>query len=459
MYAFKDYDILLPYTLISELVNLVSSKNEVSRAARAARRVIYEIINSKNEGVRNGSFTQYSLGKGKGNLLIGDMNAFTLPKGMSANDVYSHKENDHVFIDICQKISFLQKSENLSKRYQADRAIALLYKEIRLVTNDQGMLIKAQPLNIQAEEYKALKVESEKLPKGFTALDEIPNIPKSFNGEVSRKEIGIPTKKIIPSNNFYYAENTSSHFIFGNGKQAIGFRSVAISKLSAAGIQPKHGDIFQGMALDALLNPKASLVTITGHAGTGKTLLSLAVALQSVANKTHTKIIGARPVVGIGEGHGFLPGDLQEKIAPYMAPFHDNIHAIKNALSNTDPLMKKIAQGLDKTNQHNWFNTGIIEFISIHFIRGRTFNNTFIIIDEAQNLTPAEVKAIITRAGEGTKIILCGDIEQIDTPYLNKDNNGLSYVITKMKDEDDFIHIHLPHGQRSSLANKASMLL
>lgn len=142
MYAFKDYDILLPYTLISELVNLVSSKNEVSRAARAARRVIYEIINSKNEGVRNGSFTQYSLGKGKGNLLIGDMNAFTLPKGMSANDVYSHKENDHVFIDICQKISFLQKSENLSKRYQADRAIALLYKEIRLVTNDQVCLLR-----------------------------------------------------------------------------------------------------------------------------------------------------------------------------------------------------------------------------------------------------------------------------------------------------------------------------
>ena len=222
---------------------------------------------------------------------------------------------------------------------------------------------------------------------------------------------------------------------------------VRVEKQRCYGIEPRNSE--QTFAFEALLNPNVQLVSLTGMAGTGKTLLAVAAALQQEMN--YDQILLARPVIPLqNQEIGFLPGDIKDKIGPYMLPLFDNISFIKSRLkSNTKDVLK-----IDEL-----LRTEKMTISPLAYIRGRSLSNTFFIIDEAQNLTPHEIKTIITRAGENTKIILTGDIFQIDSPYLDLRSNGITYLTDKMHGQDLFAHVNLVKGERSPLAELAGNIL
>ncbi len=213
------------------------------------------------------------------------------------------------------------------------------------------------------------------------------------------------------------------------------------------GIKPRNAE--QTFAIHALLNPEVRLVTINGVAGTGKTLIALAAALEQRRN--YKQIYLARPIVPLSNKDiGYLPGDIKSKLNPYMEPLWDNMKFIQNQFNESDKDFIRISEMLNQEK---------LMIQPLAYIRGRSFSNIFFIVDEAQNLTPHEVKTIITRAGENTKIVFTGDIYQIDTPYLDSQSNGLSYLIDRLQDHELYAHVTLEKGERSELANLANELL
>lgn len=220
-----------------------------------------------------------------------------------------------------------------------------------------------------------------------------------------------------------------------------------VIKTDAFGVVPKNAE--QAFALDAIMNPDIKLVSIQGVAGTGKTLLSLAGALEQRRN--YQQIYLARPIVPLSNKDiGYLPGDVNSKLNPYMEPLWDNLKYIRSLFSEKDKEHKQLNEMVEAQK---------LVVCPLAYIRGRSLSNVFFIVDEAQNLTPHEVKTIITRAGENTKIIFTGDVYQIDTPYLDAQSNGLSYLIDKVKGQPLYAHITLEKGERSELANLANDLL
>jgi PhoH-like ATPase len=251
--------------------------------------------------------------------------------------------------------------------------------------------------------------------------------------------------KEIKGHQFYILKN--------NGSSALAHYNPANKKLSRVikqttyGIDPRNAE--QTFAIDVLSNPDIQLVSLTGKAGTGKTLLALATALQQ--HKRYKQIFLARPIVPLANRDmGFLPGDLKEKMDPYMQPLYDNLTVIKHKFSHQSPEFLRINDMMKEEK---------LVITPLAYIRGRSLSSIFFIVDEAQNLTPHEIKTIITRAGEGTKMVFTGDIEQIDSPYLDIASNGLSYLSDKMKNQDIFAHVNLVKGERSFLAELASKLL
>ncbi|MCK4630774.1 MAG: PhoH family protein, partial [Bacteroidales bacterium] len=220
-----------------------------------------------------------------------------------------------------------------------------------------------------------------------------------------------------------------------------------IEKLPAYGIDPRNAE--QTFSIDALTRQEIQLVALTGKAGTGKTLLALAAAMHQ--RKNYKQIFLARPIVPLANRDlGYLPGDVQEKLDPYMQPLHDNLTVIKHKFNQNSNEYQRIEEMLKEEK---------LLITPLAYIRGRSLSKIFFIVDEAQNLTPHEVKTIITRAGEGTKLVFTGDIEQIDSPYLDTGSNGLTYLTDKMRGQEIFAHVNLVKGERSFLAELASKLL
>lgn len=252
----------------------------------------------------------------------------------------------------------------------------------------------------------------------------------------------------MPENNTFYIlkglESNASILAFYHAEQNDFSK---ISKTKAYNISPKNAE--QAFALNAILDPNIKLMTIQGVAGTGKTLLALAGALEQ--RKDYKQIFLARPIVPLSNKDiGYLPGDIKSKLNPYMEPLWDNLKFIQNQYQETDKEYQRIN---DMINQEK------LVIQPLAYIRGRSLSNIFFIVDEAQNLTPHEVKTIITRAGENTKIIFTGDVFQIDTPYLDSQSNGLSYLIDRVRKHPLYAHIKLEKGERSELANLANDLL
>jgi len=223
-------------------------------------------------------------------------------------------------------------------------------------------------------------------------------------------------------------------------------------KREVAGINPKN--IEQECALDALLAPEIEVVALTGKAGTGKTLLALAAALHLYEKGLYEQIMVSRPVVPMGNDLGFLPGEVEDKLRPWMQPIFDNLELIVNT-----PKEVKDNRANRYKNYNYLIETGVVQIEPLTYIRGRSLPRRFLIIDEAQNLRPLDVKTILTRAGENTKVVLAGDLDQVDTPYLDSQSNGLAYLISRFINEESFFYLNLTKGVRSALAEKAARLL
>ncbi|HBP45223.1 MAG TPA: ribonuclease [Flavobacteriales bacterium] len=418
---FEENQVAIPITVLEELDQFKVGNETKNFEARECIRIIDRL--SKTQTLQDWIDIDNGEG-GKLKIVLHKESEYS-----EANQVFGSKSNDHRILDAALK---LQKEDPTTS--------------VTLVTKDINLRLKAKALELPAEDYKNGQVRDVKLRfTGKTLIEGIDadDIRKLYVQGSSRKITMLDPHR---QNNHYYVLRNGSSSALGYFSEAS--KSIErIDKDYAYGIKPRNAE--QAFALHAITNPDVSLVTICGVAGTGKTLLALAGAIEQ--RNRFNQIILARPIVALSNRDiGFLPGDAEEKINPYMQPLWDNLNFIKSQFGKNERKSRVIDEL--KTQKK-------ITICPLAYIRGRSLANAIFIIDEAQNLTPHEVKTIITRAGENCKIVLTGDIRQIDTPYLDEQSNGLSYVIDRLRGKDLYAHITLEKGERSNLANLANTFL
>lgn len=418
---FDEHDIGIPITVLEELDNFKKGNDTKNFEAREFIRLIDKLANGQmlhHWNSLNGST------KGKFKVLMNTNSS------VDANKIFNEDKADHRILN-----SALQLKKEAKN------------KKVVLVSKDINLRLKAKALGLHAEDYTTGKVKNiSSLYTGKTVIEDCD--PNAINllydkGYCPPEEILFDEK---PMKNHYY--------IFKSGKKSIlAFNNPVsgmmehVEKRSVYGIKPRNAE--QAFAIHALLKPEIRLVSMQGVAGTGKTLIALAAALEQ--KKDYRQIYLARPIVPLSNKDiGYLPGDIKSKLNPYMEPLWDNLKFIQSQYSENDKEYSKIIEMI---------NNEKLVITPLAYIRGRSLSNICFIVDEAQNLTPHEVKTIITRAGENTKIIFTGDIFQIDTPYLDSQSNGLSHLIDRIKDHELYAHITLERGERSDLANLANELL
>jgi PhoH-like ATPase len=319
-------------------------------------------------------------------------------------------------------------------------------RKVVLVTKDVNLRLKARSLNLNSEDYETGKIKNvEGLYKGITLIETGDSqIIDTLHHQGQAEPAPVLDSKPVANHYFIIKNNKNSTLAYYNPENNLLER---VEKTYACGIKPKNAE--QAFAMHALMNDNIRLVSIQGVAGTGKTLLALACALEN--RSAFRQIFLARPIIPLNNKDiGYLPGDIKAKINPYMEPLWDNLKFIQSQFKETSKENQRIKELVD---------TEKLMVTPLAYIRGRSLSNIMFIVDEAQNLTPLEIKTIITRAGEGTKIVFTGDINQIDTPYLDAQSNGLSYLIDRMRNQPLYAHITLEKGERSSLANLANSLL
>jgi len=418
--CFEENNVAIPITVLEELDNFKRGNDTKNFEAREFIRILDRLSNA---------FTLQDWipinGPEKGKFKIVMEND---ELSADAVKIFGNK-NDHKILNAALS---LQKSNKDSK--------------VVLVSKDINLRLKAKALNIKAEDFETGKIDRDSTL--YTGRQVIDNVESDFINKLYKQsqieDLSLLEEKVVP-NGFYILKNGKSSVLsyfnpFDNHLERV-------EKQYVYGIKPRNAE--QTFALHALLNPDIKLVTLQGVAGTGKTLLALASALEQ--HNLYHQIVLARPIVPLSNKDiGYLPGNAEDKINPYMQPLFDNLKFIKNQFGEKEKKYRKIEEMEEN---------GKLKISALAFIRGRSLSNVIFIVDEAQNLTPHEVKTIITRAGENTKIIFTGDVFQIDTPYLDEQSNGLSYLIDRLKGNDLFAHITLEKGERSELANLANDLL
>ena len=418
---FGEHNVVIPITVLEELDNFKKGNDTKNFAAREFSRYIDKLSG-------NNSLQEWTNINGKHNGLF--KIEMSQASSVDAEKVFGERKADHRILNCALYIA-----ENYPE------------KKVVLVTKDINLRLKAKSLNLNAEDYETGKIKHvDELYTGITPLEKIPVSTIDELYETGISSVPASMKKVRPlANHNFILRNGSKSVLASFDSEKNALRRV--QKTSAFGVVPKNAE--QAFALDIILNPNISLVTIQGVAGTGKTLLSLAGALEQRRN--FHQIYLARPIVPLSNKDiGYLPGDIKSKLNPYMEPLWDNLKFIKNQFSEKEKEYKQINEMVENEK---------LVVCPLAYIRGRSLSNVFFIVDEAQNLTPHEVKTIITRAGENTKIVFTGDIYQIDTPYLDAQSNGLSYLIDKIKDKHIYAHVTLEKGERSELANLANELL
>ncbi|MBI2026204.1 MAG: PhoH family protein [Deltaproteobacteria bacterium] len=334
-----------------------------------------------------------------------------------------------------------------SKRYQKEKD-----RKLVLVTKDVNLRVRADALGIPTEDYEASSVEIENLYSGFRSLE----VPKEVVDQFfSERKIELSEEKYhFYPNEFVVLKSAEDPHYTAYGRYQSDKKQIfplIRKKEGAWGIHPKN--IEQNFALDLLLDDSIPLVSLIGKAGTGKTLLALAAGLYKTIDEGHYhKLLVSRPIFPMGKDIGFLPGDVEEKLNPWMQPIFDNIEFILGGTNKE--YYKRAAAGY-----RDLINQGMLNIEPLTYIRGRSIPNQYLIVDEAQNLSPHEIKTIMTRVGENTKIVLTGDCYQIDNPYIDSSNNGLTYVVERFKDVPLAGHITLSKGERSALSELATKLL
>lgn len=419
---FEEHDVAIPISVLEELDSFKKGNDTINFEARQFIRFVDKL----SEGNSLNQWIQLSSEKPSCFTVVMQESG---TEEQNAVKIFGDRKADHLILNAALFI----------KQEYSDRPVIL-------VTKDVNLRLKARSLNLQSEDYETGKIQNlEGLYRGIAQLDleESDMIDKIHQMEsVHYSDV----MKSEPYNNHYFIikNHRSSTLAYFNPETK---NLERVEKRHAYGIKPRNAE--QTFAMHALFNNNIKLVTIQGVAGTGKTLIALAAALEQRSN--FRQIYLARPIVPLNNKDiGFLPGDIKAKINPYMEPLWDNLKVIQNQYSENSKEYQKVKELVDNEK---------LMVTPLAYIRGRSLANIIFIVDEAQNLTPLEVKTIITRAGEGTKIIFTGDINQIDTPYLDSQSNGLSFMIDRLKGQPLYAHITLEKGERSELANLANELL
>ncbi len=421
MRKFAEHDVAIPIVVLEELDRFKRGNEQINAQARHFLRELDGLTGEVvfDEGARLGD------GLGRVRVLV---NPTWDP---AVREVFQADTPDHRILNTAIK---LMKAEE--------------YETVIVVSKDTNLRMKAKSLGIPAHDYTSDKVES--LDKVYSGRRVLEGIDGALIDRLHTAPHQIPADEVdlvddpVPNENYIIRTGSKSVLATYDPFEGLFER---VERCTAYGIHSRNAE--QAFALHALLDTRLQLVTLTGKAGTGKTLLALAGALER--RSVFRQIFLARPIVPLSNRDiGFLPGDEQSKIGPYMAPLFDNLTVIKHQFMPQDDRYSAIDTMLESNK---------LVITPLAYIRGRSFQKVCFIVDEAQNLTPHEVKTIITRAGEGAKIILTGDIEQIDQPYLDSLSNGVTYVINRMKGQNMYAHVTLTKGERSHLAELASHLL
>lgn len=418
---FQEHDVAIPITVLEELDKFKRGNEDINFQARQFLRDLDQLTGDLL------STTGAPLGSGRGGVRV----------------ILGAEQDDRIasaFLQNTPDHRILNTTASLQKERPARKVI--------LVSKDTNLRVKAKGIGVLAQDYTSDKIESfDKLYMGKRVVENVDaDVISGFytgSGVVSAEAV-TDVQDPIANENFVLRAGSKS--VLASFKAATN-SFVRVEKKTCYGISPRNAE--QSFAVNALLDDDIRLVTLAGTAGTGKTLLALAAALE--CRQQYRQILLARPVVPLSNRDlGFLPGDISDKLDPYMQPLYDNLTVIRHQFHESSPAAQRIQEMRESEK---------LLVTPLAYIRGRSLQKIFFIVDEAQNLTPHEIKTIITRAGEGTKIIFTGDIRQIDQPYLDALSNGLSYLINRMVGQSIFAHITLEKGERSALADLASELL
>jgi PhoH-like ATPase len=449
LFRFEEHDVYLPMMTLEELDNHKKGMSEVARNARQVSRTLDALIANVNDDEIESGIPLAKLGNkdAKGRLYFQTkLNGAALPEGLPSGKA------DNQILGVVRAL----------EDQQPGRAVVLVSKDI-------NMRIKARALGLPAEDYFNDHVleDTDLLYSGIVQLPDdfwdkhgknMESWQENRNGtSATYYRVTGPLIPTLLANQFVYYEPKNGEAPFYgqvreiNGKTAVfqTLRDYSHAKNSVWGVTARNRE--QNFALNLLMNPEVDFVTLLGQAGTGKTLLALAAGLaQVLETKLYNEIIVTRVTVPVGEDIGFLPGTEEEKMSPWMGAFDDNLEVLMKSDSEAGDWGRAATQDLIRSR---------IKIKSLNFMRGRTFVNKFLIIDEAQNLTPKQMKTLVTRAGPGTKILCLGNIAQIDTPYLTEGSSGLTYVVDRFKGWSHSGHVTLARGERSRLADHATEVL
>ncbi len=419
IFRFEDNDVVIPITVIEEIDRFKKDLNETGRNARQVSRYLDRL-------------------RGQGQLSAG----VPLPGGGTLR------------VELGRETANGLPPDDPAKHDNRILAIALDVKArngqpVVFVTKDTNLRIKADAVSLKTEDYESDKVSIDEV---YSGVREVVVPGEQIDAFYATGEARMPELDLYP-NQFVVLrdEAAPSHSALGKHLHKEG-RIVPIGRRKEAvwGIFPRNRE--QIFALDLLLNDEVQLVTLIGKAGTGKTLLALAAGLhKTVEESVYQRLLVSRPIFPLGRDIGFLPGDVNEKLKPWMQPIFDNVELLMGGIEGRG---KKMHRGYQEL-----MDMGMLEIEPLTYIRGRSIPHQFLLVDEAQNLTPHEIKTIVSRAGEHTKLVLTGDPYQIDNPYVDSDSNGLTYLIEKFKGEPIAGHVTLVKGERSRLAELAANLL
>ncbi len=422
LHSFADNIVVLPIEVIEELDEFKKDSDEKGRNARIVIRTLDELRNKGNLG------SGVALGEGK--LIIPTKIEFinTSHLGLSS-DVIDNR--------------ILMTAYTLQQKGQ----------EVIFISKDINARVKADAIGLKAMDFEKEKVDVDTLYSGWREIETGNDKIEEFYEEktLTLKENDLYANEFV----LLKGKDESKRTALGRYKEDIhAIMPLIHSQTQLWNVKPRNKE--QAMAQDLLLNNDICLVTLVGRAGTGKTLLALAAGLKKVVDdNSFTRLLVSRPVIPLGRDLGYLPGTKEEKLESWMQPIFDNLEFIMNGSKHS----KKRIRKTDERNVKFLTEKGYIQLEALTYMRGRSIPNQFIVIDEAQNMTPHEVKTVISRAGEGTKVILTGDPYQIDNPYLDSHSNGLTYCVDKMRGQKMFGHITLTKNERSTLASLAADIL
>ena len=417
LFAFEDNNVIIPIYVIEELDTFKKDQTELGRNARQVARLL----------------DQYRAGEGNLSspqpMTNGGTVRVALAKNPPKNPSYDSRSMDQRILEIAAEV-----------RDHEGAAPTIL------VTKDINMRIRGDALGLQTVDYDTEQISIDEMYLGHREVASTAGaIDQLYVDGGATLELELHPNEFVLLRDDHSGKSALARFDKATG------RIVPVRKLREGvwGIRPRNKE--QHYALDLLLNDDIKLVTLVGKAGTGKTLLAIAAGLQKVTEEdVYQKLLVSRPIFPLGRDIGFLPGDIEEKLNPWMQPIYDNLELLLGLNRSDKKEGRSYAELVD---------LGFVQVEPLTYIRGRSLPNVYMIVDEAQNLTPHEIKTIITRAGEGTKIILTGDPYQIDHPYLDSSSNGLTTVAERFKDEALGGHMTLSKGERSALAELATQVL